>query len=218
MWDESGYRLDVDVDHVDFRLFEVLADEGRRLLDAGESTTAREVLTRPARCGAVRHSAKSPTWTSRSAWRCALEERRLAAAEDRLEAELNLGYHGAVTSELTELVAAHPLRERLQGQLALALYRSGRQAEALRALDAARVTLRDELGLELSRPLRDLESAILAQDADLDIARPVPTALAPSPTRPPRTGGLIGRDSELAELVAVLDESADDALVRRAGG
>ncbi len=96
-----------------------------------------------------------------------LSELRLAAMEERLDAELQLGRAGVVT-ELEALVAAHPLRERLRGLLMLALYRSGRQAEALRVYRDGRRILGEELGLDPDPELRRLEAAILAQDPSLD--------------------------------------------------
>jgi DNA-binding SARP family transcriptional activator len=103
----------------------------------------------------------------------ALEERRLTVHEQRIEADLALGRHAQVTAELQSLVDRHPLREGLHAKLALALYRSGRQADALRALAAAGSMLREELGLEPTRPLSDLEAAILAHDPCLDVVAPV---------------------------------------------
>jgi DNA-binding SARP family transcriptional activator len=106
----------------------------------------------------------------------ALEELRLAALEDRLEADLERGLNGALTSELAALVARHPLRERLRSQLILALYRSGRQAEALDAYHDTRRMLDEELGLEPSPALRELERAILRHDPALVPATPARTA------------------------------------------
>ena len=83
-----------------------------------------------------------------------LEELRLGAIEDRVDAELALGHHAELVAELEALVAAHPLRERLRGQLMVALYRCGRQAEALEVYRAARLALADELGLDPSRSCR----------------------------------------------------------------
>jgi DNA-binding SARP family transcriptional activator/tetratricopeptide (TPR) repeat protein len=214
----AGYRLAVDAEAVDFRRFEHLADEGRALLAAGRAAEGRDALV-----------AADALWRGPAlvefgdveplvGLATRLEERRLAAAEERVAADLALGRHAAVVGELTGLVAAHPLREGLRGHLALALYRSGRQAEALRSLDDARRVLRDELGVELSRPLRELEQAILAHDTGLDrapAAAPDP-APAPAPVPPPPLSraaapapagsGLVGRDAELAQLRAALDE------------
>jgi tetratricopeptide (TPR) repeat protein len=140
-----------------------------------------------------------------------LEEGRMAAAETRLAAELAVGRHATAVGELTELVNAHGLREGFRGLLALALYRSGRQSEALRALAEARDLLREELGVDPGRPLRDLEAAILAQDPSLDLPEAAPDAVAapppPAPAEPPSHDGLLGRDAELDQLLSALDEA-----------
>jgi transcriptional activator/SIR2-like protein len=104
-----------------------------------------------------------------------LEELRLAAVEERVEADLLVGHHDELVAELESLVAEYPLRERLRGQLMLALYRSGRQAEALQAYHNARRTLVDDLGIEPSRELQDLNGAILRQERWLK-----PTAASPA--------------------------------------
>ena len=100
-----------------------------------------------------------------------LEEVHLLAIEMRVDADLALGRHAALVAELDALAAAHPLRERLRGQLMLALYRSGRQAEALAAYQSARRLLVDELGIEPSSALQELERAILRQDRALELAQ-----------------------------------------------
>jgi class 3 adenylate cyclase len=99
-----------------------------------------------------------------------LEELRQAAVEDRIDADLASGDHAALVAELDGMVREHPLRERLTGQLMLALYRSGRQAEALEAYRRARVRLQDELGLEPGPALKALQMQILEQAASLDWA------------------------------------------------
>ena len=96
-----------------------------------------------------------------------LTERRVAALEDRIEADLAIGQHHELVGELEWLVAHHPYRERLHGQLMLALYRCGRQADALHAYQQARSTLVEQLGIEPGPALRELERAILAQDEKL---------------------------------------------------
>jgi WD40 repeat protein/tetratricopeptide (TPR) repeat protein len=98
-----------------------------------------------------------------------LEELRLVATEERNAARLDLGRHAEVVAELEAAAAAHPLRERLWGQLVLALYRSGRQAEALAAFDRARQLLADELGIDPSRELQDLHERVLRQDESLEL-------------------------------------------------
>lgn len=212
LWEPPGYRLAVDAGDVDFRRFEALADEGRALLAAGRAAEAREVLLA---AGALWRGPALVEYRDREfalGLVARLEQRRLAAIEDRLAADLALGRHAAAIGELAELVNANPLREGLQVQLALALYRSGRQAEALRALADAGRTLREELGIEPSRQLRELEAAILAHDPSLD-PRPAAHVPAPAvaPTEPRPGPALIGRDHELAALVAALDEAGADA-------
>ena len=112
-----------------------------------------------------------------------LDELRLGALSDRIEADLELG-RGEVVGELEALIAEHPLRERLRGQLMLALYRSGRQAEALAAYQDARRALVGELGVEPGRELLELEQAILRQDPALD--RPAPAGSSGASGSSPR--------------------------------
>jgi DNA-binding SARP family transcriptional activator len=140
-----------------------------------------------------------------------LEEARLVATEDRIEAELALGAHHHLVGELDALVAAHPLRERMRAQLMLALYRADRQAEALRAYQDLRRVLGEELGIEPSRELASLEEAMLLQRPELEW-RSAPASTntgAPAEPRAQRPGpanltigpgAFVGRDEELARL------------------
>ena len=130
-----------------------------------------------------------------------LEELRLEATEERLAADLEHGQAGELVSELRALVAEHPLRERLRGRLMLALYRSGRQADALEMMRQGRRLLVDELGLEPGPELRRLEAMILAQDPELDAETVTNTLVAPLPSPANAT---IGREGELAEIGALL--------------
>ena len=125
--------------------------------------------------------------------------------EDLIEAELALGHHDELVPELESLVTRYPLRERLRWQLMLALYRAGRQAEALEAYRAARRTLLAELGIEPGPALHELERAILAQDPALEAARRQTTP----GTRPGRAAAtpMAGRDEQLALLGAGLDDA-----------
>jgi DNA-binding SARP family transcriptional activator len=98
-----------------------------------------------------------------------LEDERLVCLEERIEADLSAGRHAGLVGELDALVGEHPHRERPRGQLMLALYRSGRQAEALEAYQSARSALVEGLGIEPSRQLRELHQAILHQDRSLEL-------------------------------------------------
>lgn len=156
-----------------------------------------------------------------SAERFRLEELRLVALEDRAVAGLALGRHATVAAELEALTTSHPLRERLWALRAVALTRSGRQADALDVLRQVRTLLADELGLEPGAELRDLQAAVLRQDPALAwVAAPptvaaTPTAVAPAATVPAQAAPpaperavapwpLVGRDDELAALVELL--------------
>jgi ABC-type multidrug transport system ATPase subunit/DNA-binding SARP family transcriptional activator len=130
-----------------------------------------------------------------------LEEARLAAREECLDAELRLGRHGVVVDELTEFTAQHPFRQRLLGQLMLALYRAGRAPDALTVYRSARSRLVDELGLDPEPQLQQLENAIICADPALELPRPrrdgallravpAPPDLTPDP--PPEPAGLAG--------------------------
>jgi predicted ATPase/DNA-binding SARP family transcriptional activator len=136
-----------------------------------------------------------------------LNEARLVALEARVELDLDEGRHSELVPELESLVAAHPLRERLRAQLMLALYRAGRQADALATYRDARRILVDELGIEPSRRLQQLERAILRQDPELDAL----------PRRPGDAQSLIGRESILIEIAALLETSRLVTLVGPGG-
>ncbi len=133
-----------------------------------------------------------------------IDELRLTCLEERTENDLTGGRHAEIIGDLEALVAEHPLRERLRGLLMLALYRSGRQAEALEVYQETRRILVDELGIEPGKSLRDIEKAILRQDPSLDLVS-VPAEI-PEGTDSSRSV-FVGRDTELAELVAGLDAS-----------
>ena len=163
-----GYVLRVAPEQVDLRRFERLAEEADRALSQTQARLAADLLREALdlwRGEALADFTYEPF--ARSAIE-RLEELRLAALEQRIEADLQLGRHAGVTAELEQLVAEHPLRERFCRQLMLALHRSGRQAEALKVYGEARENLVEEFGLEPSTGLRELERAILAQDPALD--------------------------------------------------
>jgi predicted ATPase/DNA-binding SARP family transcriptional activator len=201
----SGYLLAVDPEQVDAVRFQRLAADGHAALAAGRPDAAAALLAeglalwRGPALADVAHESFAQGEVAR------LTELRLAAVEDRIEADLALGRHAAVVGELEALVAEHPLRERLRGQLMRALYRSGRQAEALEAYRRTRTLLGEELGLDPSPELQRLEAAVLAQDAGLD---PPAEALTRPRTnlRVPLTS-FVGRDEEVARVTAVLEEA-----------
>ena len=118
-----------------------------------------------------------------------LEELRLEAIEQRVDADMAVGPGSELVAELEALVAEHPFRERLRGQLMLALYRTGRQADALEVYRDARRTLVEELGIEPAAALRQLEQAILRQDPSLDLEPPGAQPVA-APTRGAGCGAL----------------------------
>ncbi|MEY2571652.1 MAG: adenylate cyclase [Acidimicrobiaceae bacterium] len=164
-----GYALEMDPDAIDALRFAKLVSDGRALLSAGDADAAAGVLASALalwRGGALAEVAAAPSAAPEAA---RLDELRLAATEDRIEADLECGRHAALVGELQALVQEHPMRERLWGQLMLALYRSGRQADALRAFQDLRVSLSEEAGLEPSPALVRLEAALLAQDASLEV-------------------------------------------------
>ncbi len=199
----SGYLLRVETGEVDLDRFERLV---RRARDAEPATAAkllREALAlwRGPPLADVEYEAFARGEVAR------LEEARLAALEDRIDADHALGRHVETVGELESLTAEHPLRERIRGQLMLALYRSGRQAEALETYADTRRALVDELGLEPGRELRELEHAILLQDPSLDLVVPAAPGSEPEAAEPRAAGVFVGRDRELAELLASLDSA-----------
>ena len=166
----AGYVLRVPPGQLDAHRFEALLEQGRRQLADGEVEPAAVTLRSALalwRGQALADLAYEPFAQTEIA---RLEELQLAALEERFEAELALGRHDALAPELEALIAEYPYRERLRAQLMLALYRSGRQVEALEAYRRARRTLVDELGLEPGPRLQELEQAILRQDPSLEPA------------------------------------------------
>jgi YVTN family beta-propeller protein len=163
-----GYMLAVDADQIDAGRFEQLATLGRESLRDGDPTAAAAQLREALelwRGSALADFAYEQFARTESA---RLEEGRLDALEDRIDADLALGEQARLCGELEALVDRNPLRERLQGQLMLALYRSGRQAEALDRYAAARASLHEGLGIAPGRRLQELQRQILDQDPALD--------------------------------------------------
>jgi DNA-binding SARP family transcriptional activator len=198
----SGYMLRLDDQQLDLQRFTHLHEEGQQALRDNRPADAARLLRdalRLWRGPALVEVVNEPFAQDESA---RLEALRLAVLEERIEADLQLGRHSDVVGELQALLAEHPLRESLCGRLMLALYRSGRQAEALEAYQRTRRTLVDELGIEPGRSLRELEQAILRQDPALELA---PTRSEPQ--IPPSASVFVGRGNELAALRRGLEDA-----------
>ncbi len=193
-----GYLLRLEPDELDATRFERAVEDGLRLLESGDRTRAATAFSTALAewRGPALADLRYEPFAQREAER--LEELRLVALERRLEADVELGRHAELVGELEALVAEHPLRERFRALLMLALYRSGRQADALGAYRDGRAVLVDELGIEPGAELRDLEQAILRQDAALD-ASTTGSSADLSPSTP-----LIGRELELAAVTGLL--------------
>ncbi|HZE06145.1 MAG TPA: BTAD domain-containing putative transcriptional regulator [Solirubrobacteraceae bacterium] len=216
-----GYVLRVDRDELDLYGFERLVSEADAAEPAKAAAKLREALDlwRGAPLDDLSYASFAQPAIRR------LEELRLAAYEKRIDADLELGRQAEVIAELEALVEEHPLREHLHAQLMLALYRCGRQADALGAYQHARRVLVEELGIEPSAPLRRLEQAILRQEASLDLAAAVaprdpPFASGsrssrPDPRRhremphnlPAHVSSFVGRERQLSELRQLLSRA-----------
>jgi len=176
-----GYALRIEAGGIDLDRFERLREEAARADPATAADKLHQALAlwRGSPFADFTYDAFAQTTIAR------LEEVRLGALEERIEADLDLGRHAEIVAEVATLVEEHPLRERMRGAQMLALYRSGRQAEALAAYQDARRALVDELGIEPGRALHELERRILIQDPELEIAVPEAprAAIAPAPAR-----------------------------------
>jgi predicted ATPase/DNA-binding SARP family transcriptional activator len=206
------YAVAGERDQVDAHRFEALAAAARARLKQEPEAAAAQLaaalgLWRGAVLADLSYDGAGRTEIAR------LEELRLTAIEDRLEAELALGHHRERIPELEALVAAEPLRERARGQLMLALYRAGRQADALAAYREGRRHLIDELGLEPGGQLRALEQAILRQDPAIEDPRLRRRRNLPAPAT-----ALVGRETELAELGELLGGTARLVTLTGPGG
>jgi DNA-binding SARP family transcriptional activator len=174
-----GYRMRVEPDELDLARFEALLDRARAARDSDDPETAADALRKALSLfrGAPLEDLAHAPFAEAEIGR--LDDLRLDALEQRLEADLALGRHAEVVGELESLTTRHPFREALWSQLMLALYRSGRQGEALEAFDRARRTLSEELGVYPGQALKDLHRQILEQDPSLEPA--VATAASGAP-------------------------------------
>jgi DNA-binding SARP family transcriptional activator len=210
-----GYVLELDPEQLDVHRFEQFLAEGQRALAEGSAERASAMLRDGLalwRGPALAEFGSEPFAQSEAA---RLEELRLSALEARFDADLALGRHRDLVGELELLAARHPLRERVRGQLMLALYRSGRQAEALAVYQDARRRLIDDLGIEPGRALHDLEGAILRHDPALELAPgkragsegTARAAVTLAAELPEQRGVFVGRDRELERLRAAVDDA-----------
>ena len=210
-----GYRLCLEPGELDLERFELLAASGRSELEQGDADAAASSLREALELwrGPAYEDVQYEAFAQAEAAR--LEELRLAALEDRIDADLALGRHRDLVPELEALVSEHGSRERLCGQLMLALYRSDRQEAALEAFRRARQAMQDELGLEPGPKLQELQQAILRHDPAL--------AVEPSDVRtrrhlPAPETPLVGRGAEVAELAELLRSGVRLVTLTGAGG
>ena len=215
-----GYQLDVGDDGTDVWLAERLLRQGAQAADpvrGASDLRAALALWR----GRPLADVTGLAWLEEQAGRLELLAERIRRALS--EARLAAGEHRQLIGELEEMATAHPLDEQVYAQLMTALYRSGRQADALAAYQRLRSTLADELGLVPGQALRDLETAILRQDSSLDAPAPAPGLLvrpAEPPAAafypaqlPPPVAAFVGRGAELASLDAILPGPEDGAAI-----
>jgi predicted ATPase/DNA-binding SARP family transcriptional activator len=203
----DGYALDLPPEAIDVQRFEQLASQGRATASAGEPVTAVDLFAEADSLWRGDPLADFAYEGFASGATTRLSESRLTVLEERLHLELELGRHQRAIVQLEELVATHPLREGFRGLLMLALYRAGRQADALRTFQEGRQVLGEELGLEPGPELRRLESAILSQDPSLAVRTASPsaaTAAGGGPRIPEALTPLVGRDAEVRDLRALL--------------
>jgi predicted ATPase/DNA-binding SARP family transcriptional activator len=198
----GGYRLAADAGTIDARAFEQAVEAGTRELDDGRWAAAAETFARALQAwrGPALADFSYDGFAQTEAAR--LEEVRLIAVEHRIAAELELGHHAELVGELQSLIREHPLRERLRRHLMVALYRDGRQADALSAYQETRAAL-DELGLDPSPELQQLERAILNQAPEL---APVDRQRSTQPRPPAPPTPIIGRRAELEAIVQLLSD------------
>ena len=205
----GGYMLQLDPGRVDASRFERLVEKARLALEAGEAALAADTLRealglwRGAPLVDFAYEAFAQAEIAR------LEELHLEALETRIQADLDLGRHATLIAELEALVRRHPARERFAGQLMVALYRSGRQADALDVYRRVRIHLDAELGLEPTAELRALQLAILNQSVPscrsaARVAEPAHGRDLPGPLWPTSTLPFVGRSRELATLRSLM--------------
>jgi predicted ATPase/DNA-binding SARP family transcriptional activator len=210
-----GYVLRVSPDALDANRFERLLDDADAAHARGGLEEASALFTEALALWRGQPLADVADLGSAQPEIARLEALRRRALEDRIDCELELGRHAEVLAEIEALVALHPLSERLRRQLMLALYRAGRQADALQAYQSARLALTEELGLEPGAELRDLHQAILRHDASVAAPRAVGDIEAPLPSF---LTAFVGREQELDEVTALVRRGVRLVTITGLGG
>ena len=206
----NAYELRVELGELDLDRFNDQVADGRQALAAGDPARAAAAFGAAL---SLWHGPPLADFTYDQFAQAEIERLdglRLAALIERIDADLQLGRHNALIGELETLVAAHPLQERLRGQLMVALYRSGRQAEALQVYQSTRRMLVEELGIEPNEELQRLEHQILNHDPELaapDVSSPARNPARARPNLPPQTTSLVGREREIREVTDLLRQS-----------
>jgi predicted ATPase/DNA-binding SARP family transcriptional activator len=211
----AGYRLRVEPGELDLDRFEELVGRARSALAAGRPQDAEAAIGQALALWSGAPLADLAGEPVADAPALPLADLRVEAVELHGDVELALGHHAALVPELEAVVAEHPYRERLREQLVLALYRCGRQKEALEAQRAARRTFAEELGVDPGPALRELEGAILRHDPELAAPGTAPERFGPLPV--PATP-LVGRRLEVAAVAALLGDGARLVTLTGPGG
>ncbi|MEU7488650.1 BTAD domain-containing putative transcriptional regulator [Streptomyces sp. NPDC042319] len=209
-WTDAGYLLTVPADALDLHVFGREVARAHTARATGDTAAAADALHGALRLwrGRLCEGLAAPLLDIE---RDRLEEQRLTVLEERIEVDLALGRHAELVAELTGLVRRHPLRERLHAHLMIALYRSGRQAEALSVYRDARLLLVDELGVAPGPELRRLEQAVLTADPALASPPTMRAERARAPRMlPGDVMGFTGRHEQLAELDPLAHPGSDD--------
>ncbi len=207
---QYGYEIIIPPETLDLCQFEQLMDQGISILGRNDLEGGAEALSEALSLWRGAALADVSAGSLLSAYITALEEKRLRALELRLDADLQLGRHREVVSELTKLIWAHPLHEEFHAKLMVALHRSGRRSEALQAYRHMREVLVKELGVDPSPASRQLHQALLSSDPSLDIApsrAPISVGrgtFAPPAQLPPDVADFTGRAPELERIVTWL--------------
>jgi predicted ATPase/DNA-binding SARP family transcriptional activator len=206
---DEGYRLVAGTEAVDARRFERLVTEGQRAAEQHKSEQATAAFEAALSLWRGPALGEFASWPFAQAEVARLDEARFGAIEDLAEAELALGRTASALARLEPLVQRWPLRERAVGHLMVALYRAGRQADALAAYQSLRRNLVEELGVEPTPALRDLDAAILCHSDELAPAGPLRSQArdVPRDNLPTSLNPFVGRATELGELSALLAEN-----------